>query len=101
MPAEELPGVFAVFEQMAAYHPREPHWHLPLVGVRPEHQGNGYGSALLPPVLARCDRDSKLAYLEATSPHNVRLYQRLRFEAVGAIPAGPSAVIVPMVRTSR
>ena len=25
--------VFAVFEQMGRYHPSEPHWYLPLMGV--------------------------------------------------------------------
>src|SRR3990170_1087930 len=25
--------VAAVFEQMAKYHPTEPHWHLPLIGA--------------------------------------------------------------------
>ena len=38
---------FAVFEQMGPYHPREPHWYLPLIGVDPSQQGKGYGSALL------------------------------------------------------
>ena len=31
--------VFAVFEQMDAYHPAEPHWYLPMIGVDPAHQG--------------------------------------------------------------
>ena len=39
--------VFAVIEQMANYHPREPHWYLPLIGVDPIHQGKGLGSALM------------------------------------------------------
>jgi GNAT superfamily N-acetyltransferase len=28
-------------------HPEEPHWYLPWIGVRPEAQGRGVGSALL------------------------------------------------------
>jgi GNAT superfamily N-acetyltransferase len=101
VPAEELSGVLSVFDQMGAYHPREAHWHLPLIGVRPDHQGKGYGSALMEPVLDQCDREGKVAYLEATGPSNVRLYQRLGFEVIGSISAGPSAVISPMVREPR
>lgn len=33
------PETTAVFEQMATYHPTEPHWYLPLIGVDPAHQG--------------------------------------------------------------
>lgn len=36
-----------IFEQMASYHPREPHWYLPLIGVEPAYQNRGYGAALL------------------------------------------------------
>jgi len=98
VPAERLAEVFAVFEQMGSLHPLEPHWHLPLIGVKPEHQGEGCGSALMAPVLAQCDREGIPAYLEATNPKNLRLYRRLGFEAVDEIQAGPSVVITPMVR---
>jgi hypothetical protein len=41
-------GEFApVFEAMASYHPQEPHWYLPLIGVDPARHRNGYGAALL------------------------------------------------------
>jgi hypothetical protein len=34
--AEELQDtMFSMFEQMDPYHPHEPHWHLPLIGVNP------------------------------------------------------------------
>jgi predicted GNAT family N-acyltransferase len=47
---------------------------------------------LLREVLQRCDRDRTPAYLEATSPENVRLYRRHGFEVTGEIclPDGPS-----------
>jgi hypothetical protein len=50
--AERRATVFAVFEQMGRYHPHEPHWYLPLIGVDPAHQPKGYGSALLRQALA-------------------------------------------------
>ena len=61
----------AIFEQMAKYHPTEPHWYLPLVGVDPAHQGKGHGDALMRHALERCDRDKVPAYLESTNPGNL------------------------------
>lgn len=60
-------------------HPRELHWYLPFAGVATAHQGRGIGSALLAPVLARCDADGMPAYLEATCPRNRDLYLRHGF----------------------
>jgi GNAT superfamily N-acetyltransferase len=98
----ELQGaLFALFERMDRYHPREPHWHLPLIGVDPAAQGLGYGSALLDRMLATCDRDRKPAYLEATSPRNVPLYKRHGFVPLGEIRVTGSPPIVPMLREPR
>src|SRR5262249_47502991 len=44
-------AMFSMFEQMDAFHPREAHWHLPLIGVDPLHRGKGIGAALLQHVL--------------------------------------------------
>ena len=42
--AEERKGeLFAMVEQMGAFHPREAHWYLSLIGVDPVHQGKGIG----------------------------------------------------------
>jgi GNAT superfamily N-acetyltransferase len=73
-----------VFENMASYHPTEPHWYLPLIGVDPSLQGNGLGAALLKHGLVRCDRDNKPAYLESTTPRNIP-HQRHGFEVLGEI----------------
>ena len=84
--ADELKdAMFSMFEQMDAYHPHEQHWHLPLIGVDPVSQSRGYGSALLTRALDECDRQQVLAYLEATSPRNVPLYERYGFEVLGTI----------------
>ncbi|MGH2530838.1 MAG: GNAT family N-acetyltransferase [Thermomicrobiales bacterium] len=93
--------LFAVLEQMEGYHPSEPHWYLPLIGVDPTQQGRGYGSALLQHTLARCDRDNMLAYLEASSPRNRLLYERHGFEMLASIQFGKSPTIWPMVRQPR
>jgi ribosomal protein S18 acetylase RimI-like enzyme len=93
--------VFAVFEQMDHYHPSEPHWYLPLLGVELAQQGNGYGSALLQHTLMQCDRDQKLAYLESTNATNLPLYKRHGFELLGTIQLGTSPAIFPMLRHPR
>ena len=87
-----------LMQQMANYHPKEPHWYLPLLGVDPAHQNEGVGSALLRHVTDRCDRDGELAYLESSNPRNIPLYQRHGFEIVGRAQAGQSPVITPMLR---
>ena len=94
----DRPGVFAVAEQMDQYHPEEPHWYLPLIGVDPAHQGKGYGSALLRHALAICDREKMPAYLESSNPRDNPLYQRHGFEVIGTIQAGSSPPLWPMLR---
>jgi hypothetical protein len=39
--SEHLDDLMATFEKMGEYHPEEPHWYLPLVGVEPNAQGRG------------------------------------------------------------
>jgi GNAT superfamily N-acetyltransferase len=94
-------NVLATFEQMAKYHPSEPHWYLPLIGVDPAYQGKGHGDALMSFILQQCDRDKIPAYLESTNPRNLSLYRRHGFEALGAIQAGSSPTLIPMLRRPR
>ena len=96
-----LPDVLAVFGQMGGYHPHEPHWYLPLIGVDPAQQNRGLGSALMRHALAVCDRDGSLAYLESSNPRNIPLYQRHGFESLGTIQVGSSPPVVPMLRRPR
>ena len=99
--AERQATVFAVFEQMGRYHPGEPHWYLPLIGVDPGHQGKGFGSALLQHALLQCDRDHAPAYLESTNPANIPLYERYGFRVLATIQEGSSPPIFPMLRAAR
>jgi ribosomal protein S18 acetylase RimI-like enzyme len=93
-----LAEVFELAEQMASYHPAEPHWFLPLIGIDPVCQGMGYGSALLTHTLNQCDRDRQLAYLDSTNPKNLPLYERHGFERLGVIQAGSCPPVFPMLR---
>lgn len=65
---------------MERCHVRESHYYVRDVGVLPDMQGKGLGSALLRPTLERCDREGLPAYLEASSERNAALYERLGFQ---------------------
>jgi ribosomal protein S18 acetylase RimI-like enzyme len=93
--------LIAVFKQMSSYHPQEPHWYLPLIGVDPINRGHGCGSALMRHALLPCDRGHELAYLESSNPRNLSLYIRHGFEIVGTIQVGSSPPLFPMVRKPR
>jgi ribosomal protein S18 acetylase RimI-like enzyme len=90
-----------LFELLARHHPRERHWYLPVLGTAPEHQGRGFGSALLAPVLGRCDAEGVPAYLESSKERNLAFYRRHGFEVTATIrvPDGPE--LWPMLRKPR
>jgi ribosomal protein S18 acetylase RimI-like enzyme len=100
-PLEQLADLESIFEQMDRAHPTEPHWYLPIIAVEPAQQGRGLGAALLRHALARCDADGLPAYLESSNPRNIALYQRHGFEVQGAIQAGSSPRLTPMLRRPR
>lgn len=101
IPKQRHEEVFAVFEAMGRVHPSQPHWYLPLIGVDTSAQGRGLGSALLRHTLAACDRDGFPAYLEATTPRNVSLYERHGFQRLGLLRVGTCPPITPMWRPPR
>jgi GNAT superfamily N-acetyltransferase len=98
---ERLQDASALFEQMARYHPTEPHWYLPLIGVDPLKQGRGCGAALLRHALEEVDRQRRPAYLESTNPANIPLYQRHGFELMGTIQVKDAPPLFPMARRAR
>jgi GNAT superfamily N-acetyltransferase len=66
-------------------HPKEPHWYLGVLGTRKADQGKGIGSALLAPVLERCDAEGLPAYLESSKHANLAFYGRHGFEVMSEI----------------
>jgi ribosomal protein S18 acetylase RimI-like enzyme len=82
----------AAYRVMVSAHPVEPHFYLSGVGTDPPRQGAGLGSAVLAPVLGRCDQDGIAAYLESTKERNIRFYEHHGFDVTGTIapePDGP------------
>ncbi len=85
----------------AGHHPKERHWYLQMLGTDPDFQGRGSGSAVIAPVLERCDREGDRVYLESSKERNIPFYARHGFEVTGEIqvPGGP--VVWPMWREPR
>lgn len=80
----------SVLQHIERAHPNEPHWYLATLGTDPAHQGRGIGSALLAPVLERCDHAGLPAYLESSKEANVPYYERFGFRVTSelALPKG-------------
>ncbi|MEA2156669.1 MAG: hypothetical protein QOE11_2809 [Solirubrobacteraceae bacterium] len=81
----------AAVREIERRHPVAPHYYLSVLGTEPEKQGGGIGSALLGPVLQRCDCDVVGAYLESSKESNVDFYVRHGFAVTERIelPGGP------------
>lgn len=88
----------ALGQAMDQHHPKTPHWYLWTLGVDPRVQGRGVGSALLKHTLAIIDAEGADAYLEASNPALVPLYERHGFEVVGMIQVGDAPPLAPMWR---
>ncbi len=82
-----LGGVNAIEKK----HPAAPHWYLFVLGTEPDQQGRGVGTALMRPVLERCDREGIPAYLESSKERNLPLYERNGFRVTEefVVPGGP------------
>ena len=78
----EVSAAAELLEHRRRAHAPTPHWYLSALGVDPERQGQGVGTALLRLVLDRADAVGRPAYLETATGRNVLLYERHGFEVV-------------------
>ena len=78
----ELLRVFAQLESLHAKHAPDTHYYLHIIGVSPEHQCSGVGTALMAPMMARFDAEGVPAYLETFKERNVPFYERHGFRVV-------------------
>ncbi|MBI2899759.1 MAG: GNAT family N-acetyltransferase [Planctomycetes bacterium] len=62
-------------------HPREPHWYVSVIGVRPEAHGSGLGRRLIEHAIGLAGELP--LYLETTNPRNLPFYARFGFDSVG------------------
>jgi ribosomal protein S18 acetylase RimI-like enzyme len=87
-----LPFVLHGLMSIERAHPQAPpHWYLAILGTDPAAQGRGLGSAVLAPVLERCDADGVGAYLESSKERNIAYYARHGFRVTRELrlPRGP------------
>ena len=78
----QISRAIEVLEDRRAIHAPMPHFYLSALGVVPERQGEGIGTALMQPVLERADGLGVPAYLETATGRNVLLYERQGFAVV-------------------
>lgn len=78
----------AMLDQMEKLHKRDvpaKHWYLMTLGVDPPRQGQGVGSILIQPGIARADRDRAVCYLETAKEINIKFYRKHGFEVIREI----------------
>ncbi len=63
--------------------------YLWLIGVHPDHRGQGLSSLLLHPHLQEADRRRQPVYLETTHPAHVQRFARYGFVVFGEYPLDP------------
>lgn len=85
-----------------ALHPEEPHWYLEFLGTVPEAQGQGRGSQVLAPVLARADEEAIPIWAWSSNPSNLAFYHRHGFVVLDELPFAPGGpTIYPIRREPR
>jgi GNAT superfamily N-acetyltransferase len=85
----------------ASHHPKERHWYLQMLGTDPASQSRGLGSAILGPVLERCDREGERVYLESSKERNIPFYARHGFAVTREIQVPRGPVVWAMWRDPR
>jgi ribosomal protein S18 acetylase RimI-like enzyme len=59
-----------------------PHWHLEMIGVRPQCQNRGFGSFLMRAMIERLDADGTPCWLNTENEANVAFYQRFGYQTL-------------------
>jgi GNAT superfamily N-acetyltransferase len=90
-----FPGLVRMGANAERLHPRERHWNLETMGVAAAAQGQGIGSRLIAPGLARADAQGLPCYLTTGRSENLRFYRRFGFQVVAdglvLVPGGPTS----------
>jgi len=77
-----LPRAFAMLTAWEKHDPKQAHWHIGPIAVRPGLQGQGIGSTMLGSFLETVDAAGLPAYLETDVDRNVPLYERFGFKII-------------------
>jgi GNAT superfamily N-acetyltransferase len=76
---EAIPRVIKWFTRWCHLDPDEPHVHLGPIGVSPDVQGQGVGTALMNRYLEYLKQERAAGYLETDKPKNVEFYKKFGF----------------------
>lgn len=74
--------MLSFFRSSEALHHRSApsaHYYLEMLAVHPHHQGQGYATRLLQPLLDQADREAFGTYTETMTPRNMKLYEHFGF----------------------
>jgi ribosomal protein S18 acetylase RimI-like enzyme len=74
-----VPQVIKWVSRWCRLDPEEPHGHLGPIGVSPQAQGQGVGTALMGRYLEYLERERLAGYLETDRPNNVGFYEKFGF----------------------
>jgi len=66
--------------KIKSFHPQEPICYLWFIGVDPQYQHKGIGSALIQEVIKECEQKRRPIYLETSVARNLPWYQKFGFE---------------------
>jgi ribosomal protein S18 acetylase RimI-like enzyme len=77
----------AMHEMLKRNRPAAPHIYLNVLGVEPDFQGHGFGSAILDLLRSRAQKCPKCVgvYLETAVESNVTYYERFGYRVIGEI----------------
>jgi GNAT superfamily N-acetyltransferase len=95
-----LPRAMRAFGSAERRRPDDDHWFLEIIGVRPDRQGQGVGSALLRAALTEIDGAGLPAFLVTSNPSNLPFYEQLGFAVDEEYDIGPVHVW-PMLRPAK
>jgi len=76
---EAIPRVVTWFAKWCHLDPEEPHLHLGPIGVAPEAQRQGVGTALMNRYIEQLQQEGAAGYLETDRPENVEFYKKFGF----------------------
>lgn len=76
---EAVPQVIRWFARWCHLDPEEPHVHLGPIGVVPEMQGHGIGTALMNRYIEYLEQERAAGYLETDRLENVEFYKKFGF----------------------
>jgi len=57
----------------------QPYWYLDVIVVNPEHQGKGFASQLIKPILLEAEKNHQAVYLETQNKKNIQIYEKYGF----------------------